>query len=213
MSADDGKVNIHGKTYKTVALRMKEFREDERFDTYRLVTEVLPDSGNHVRVRAAIFDGDDCVATGHGEEERGSSNINKTSALENAETSSIGRALAFLHPDLAGTEIASADEVANALTNQAMQDALEPVKAIMGLFREDGAAMDMVAGVMAHLDQITTVCSNHTTLADLSDEEVHILNAAKEIWQTASEAVQRILWVAPSKGGILSTQHRYLLKL
>ena len=42
--------------------------------------------------------------------------INKTSALENAETSAVGRALAFL--GFAGTEIASADEVANAIKQQ-----------------------------------------------------------------------------------------------
>ena len=55
-------------------------------------------------------------ATGHAEEVRASSQINKTSALENAETSAIGRALAAL--GYAGTEFASADEVAQAITQQ-----------------------------------------------------------------------------------------------
>jgi hypothetical protein len=56
------------------------------------------------------------IATGHAEEVRASSQINKTSALENAETSAIGRALAAL--GMAGTEFASADEVAQAIKQQ-----------------------------------------------------------------------------------------------
>ena len=56
------------------------------------------------------------LATGFAEEVRAASKINRTSALENAETSAVGRALAAL--GLAGTEYASADEVANAITQQ-----------------------------------------------------------------------------------------------
>ena len=56
------------------------------------------------------------VATGHAEEYRDSSKINKTSALENAETSAIGRALASF--GLGGTEFASADEVARAINGK-----------------------------------------------------------------------------------------------
>ena len=55
-------------------------------------------------------------ATGHAEEYRADGKINKTSALENAETSAIGRALACL--GLGGTEFASADEVARAISGQ-----------------------------------------------------------------------------------------------
>src|SRR5688572_31386677 len=56
------------------------------------------------------------LATGHSEEYRHTSKINETSALENAETSAIGRALAAF--GLGGTEFASADEVANAIQQQ-----------------------------------------------------------------------------------------------
>ena len=49
-------------------------------------------------------------------EEFGSSFINRTSALENAETSALGRALAAF--GLHGTEFASADELINAKMNQ-----------------------------------------------------------------------------------------------
>ena len=56
------------------------------------------------------------VATGLAEEFRGKNIINTTSALENAETSSIGRALACL--SLGGSEYASANEVENAISQQ-----------------------------------------------------------------------------------------------
>ena len=54
--------------------------------------------------------------TGHAVEVYNSSMINKTSALENCETSAIGRALASA--GLGGTEFASADEVTNAIAQQ-----------------------------------------------------------------------------------------------
>jgi hypothetical protein len=56
------------------------------------------------------------LATGHAEEFRKSSQINSTSALENAETSCIGRALASL--GFGGSEFASANEVQNAIQQQ-----------------------------------------------------------------------------------------------
>jgi hypothetical protein len=57
-----------------------------------------------------------CIATGHAEEFRAASQINSTSALENAETSAIGRALAAA--GWGGTEFASANEVQNAIHQQ-----------------------------------------------------------------------------------------------
>ena len=51
----------------------------------------------------------------YAEENRSFGKINKTSALENAETSAVGRALAFL--GLGGSEIASADEVSTAIAH------------------------------------------------------------------------------------------------
>jgi hypothetical protein len=56
------------------------------------------------------------LATGHAEEYRKSSQINGTSALENAETSAHGRSLAAL--GIGGTEFASANEVQNAIHQQ-----------------------------------------------------------------------------------------------
>lgn len=112
MTKDTGKVNIHGKEYETVASRVQRFREANA--DKGLTTEVIHRDEQEVVVKATITGPDGFVlATGHAEEKRQASQINRTSALENAETSAIGRALAAY--GFAGTEFASADEVAQAI--------------------------------------------------------------------------------------------------
>lgn len=111
----DGVVNIHGKEYQTVALRVKNFRE--KHPDFTLSTEIVSRDAEVVVMKALIADEKGrLIATGHAEEKRTSSQINRTSALENAETSAIGRALASF--GLGGTEFATADEVANAIHQQ-----------------------------------------------------------------------------------------------
>lgn len=113
--SDTGKVKIHGKSYLTVALRVDQFRSDH--GDWCIATEILHRDDETVVMKASVFDDKGVLkATGHSEEKRASSQINKTSALENAETSAIGRALAAL--GYVGTEFASADEVANAIGQQ-----------------------------------------------------------------------------------------------
>ena len=113
---DSGKVNIHGKEYKTVALRVNEFRLAHKGDL-GIQTEIIEATSDIVIMKASISDKNGfVVGTGFAEEKRGSSMINKTSALENCETSAIGRALAAC--GFGGTEYASANEVENAIHQQ-----------------------------------------------------------------------------------------------
>jgi len=114
-----GVVNIHGKEYITVGKRVYDFRE--KFPKYRLLTEIIVENDNKINMKAKIKDDDNnIISTGYSEEIRSSSNINKTSALENAETSAVGRALAFFHGDYMGTDynIASAEEIQQARKRQ-----------------------------------------------------------------------------------------------
>jgi len=63
----------------------------------RIITELVVDDGTRIVMRAELYaDIGDTVptTTGWAEEVRGSSMVNKTSALENCETSVVGRALA-----------------------------------------------------------------------------------------------------------------------
>ena len=113
---DTGVVNIHGREYKTVAKRVDEFRK-EHGAKYAILTELVSMDERNVVMRAEILDENrHAIATGYAEENRTASQINRTSALENCETSAIGRALANF--GLGGGEYASADEVANAIQQQ-----------------------------------------------------------------------------------------------
>jgi hypothetical protein len=114
-----GVVNIRGKEYKTVALRVQEFRE--QFPNYFLTTDIIKidDDQCIVKAYAGIHQDDGAsktFATGHAHEFRKASQINGTSYVENCETSAIGRCLAAL--GLGGTEFASANEVVNAIHQQ-----------------------------------------------------------------------------------------------
>jgi len=117
MSKEKRTVDIHGKQYETVASRVERFRKEK---DYGINTVLLQNDETLVVMKATIKDGDRIVACGHAEEKRASSQINKTSALENCETSAIGRALACL--GYIGTEFASADEVAQAIHQQTSTD-------------------------------------------------------------------------------------------
>lgn len=117
-----GVVNIRGKEYRTVALRVSEFRKDFSIAIgWSINTIVLEMNEHHAFVKAFISDPDNkVVATGHAVELWGDGQVNSTSALENAETSAIGRALAAA--GWGGEEYASADELANALKAQGEGD-------------------------------------------------------------------------------------------
>lgn len=115
--AKKGVVNLKGKQYKTVALRVAEFREAfPPGDGWGIITDLVR-GDDVVVIRAAIVNPQDReVATGYAEEVRSNRGVNSTSALENCETSAIGRALAAF--GLAGEEYASADELMGALKQQ-----------------------------------------------------------------------------------------------
>lgn len=98
-----------GKLYTQVVHRMEAFRRIHGTD-FGLDTEILVNDGKRVVIKAIITDKDGrSVGAGMAEEIRGQGMVNTTSALENAETSAIGRALASL--GLAGGEYASANEL------------------------------------------------------------------------------------------------------
>ena len=115
-------VKIKGKSYTQVATRVEIFRKHFGHE-YSLMTEVLPASDPFVRVMATIARDQHVVATGLAEEDRNAGPVNKTSALENCETSAIGRALANF--GLHGGEYASAGEVENAIAQGQLITAAE----------------------------------------------------------------------------------------
>jgi len=114
----EGKVTIHGKTYLTVAYRVNEFRQ--KHEDWGILTELVSADDSVVIMKASICTPEgQIIGTGYAEENRASSQINRTSALENCETSAIGRALAAC--GYGGTEYASANEVENAIHQQTVK--------------------------------------------------------------------------------------------
>lgn len=98
--------------YVPVAERLDKFRADH--PTWGLTSSLLFHDEKRVVIRASITDDEGReVAAGHAEEVRSQGNVNRTSALENAETSAWGRALAALGHDVKGG-IASQEEVKRA---------------------------------------------------------------------------------------------------
>jgi hypothetical protein len=111
----NGFVLIHGKEYETVASRVSRFRE--KYPEYTLMTKIIKIDADECIVEAAILNETGrLIANGHAQEFRNASQINKTSYVENCETSAIGRALAAF--GIGGTEYATANEVANAIHQQ-----------------------------------------------------------------------------------------------
>lgn len=111
-------VDIKGKAYVEVNERIRYFRE--RFPKGRILTEIVSIENGVCIFKAEVYNENDLVAVGHAYEKEGSTFINKTSYIENCETSAIGRALGVLGIGI-DASVASALEVANAIENQNIQ--------------------------------------------------------------------------------------------
>ena len=112
-------INIKGKQYAQVKDKIDAFRK--LHPRGGIATELLQ-FGDVVVVKATVTDENgNVLGTGHAYEKENSTQINRTSYLENCETSAVGRALAMCGIGIM-TSIASAEEVRNA---QAQQEAIE----------------------------------------------------------------------------------------
>ena len=117
----------HGKDYYTVASRHSVLISNfvGRVSINSEIIEALCDQ-NKVAVKVILNVDNWGSFSGLALERYDSSFINKTSALENAETSALGRALASF--GLHGSEFASADELINAKNNQNKKTIIEDQK-------------------------------------------------------------------------------------
>lgn len=109
-------VNIKGKEYVQVTERVKAFRSI--CPAGCIATEIVSIDENMVIMKTTITDEDGKVlSTGMAFERPDSSYINKTSYIENCETSAVGRALGWLAIGV-DASMASAEELVNALRKQ-----------------------------------------------------------------------------------------------
>lgn len=107
-------IDIKGKEYVTVNERIKAFWS--LYPNGRILTQLVSNDNEICVFRAEIYKdkNGEYDATGYAYEKESSSFINKTSYIENCETSAVGRALGMLGIGI-DTSIASADEVNNAI--------------------------------------------------------------------------------------------------
>jgi len=126
--------NIRGKQYVEVNERIKFFRQEEEYKNWTISTEFTAMDSEMCVCKCIIADPNQrVIATGHAHEEKSSSHINKTSYVENCETSAVGRALAMMGIGI-DTSIASANEVNDAIAKQSSDSSLSssaPVENIM----------------------------------------------------------------------------------
>lgn len=119
--------NIKGKNYAEVNGRIDAFRK--LYPEGCISTEIISLADGMVVMKASIIDDSGrLLATGTAYEKETSSYINKTSYIENCETSAVGRALAMLGIGI-DVSVASYEEVENAINNQMSQeDVVEEAK-------------------------------------------------------------------------------------
>lgn len=111
----DKAIDIKGKSYVLVSDRVLYF--NEQYPKGSITTELVsaPES-KYIVVKATVSPDNDRKFTGYSQATIGDGYINKTSALENAETSAVGRALAFMGIGVIES-IASVDEMNKAKAN------------------------------------------------------------------------------------------------
>ena len=105
-------ITIHSKEYANVAFRVGILRKNLGTDA-TIKSELIFHDDKRVIVKSEIWIDGKLISTGLAEELRSSSRINQLSALEVCESSSVGRAAAFL--GLTNDNIASSQEVSNAI--------------------------------------------------------------------------------------------------
>lgn len=187
-------VNIHGKEYHTVAERVRAFREVYPYGMIR--TQLVSADSEGVCMKAEVWvrynDKEHLLGTGYAEELRAASNINRTSAMENCETSAIGRALAAAGYGGDG-EYATANEVQNAIAQQHEMDNASKSpgevtfpkgqyrdKTIEWVWPRDPAYVDRISKAK-NTDSVVIACRNYIAMnADAHAQKMADIRLKKE---------------------------------
>lgn len=139
--------NIKGKEYAAVNGRINAFRR--LYPQGFITTDIVSMEAGVVVMKATCgyYDNGQAVVLGTGMayEREGSSNINKTSYIENCETSAIGRALGMAGIGVT-TAVASSEEVQNAILQQEeLENDVDPQKRV--------ALIDEINAMMSNYSQ------------------------------------------------------------
>jgi len=182
-------VKIHDNEYMTVAGRIKMFWDSvkEKGVAGSIITEATQNNDRITVKATAKIAIDDLVvaqATGHAAEIIGANYINKTSALENAETSAVGRALGNLGIGILGAGgIASAEEVKKS-TVENLEDEINPQKPS----QKQIAFIEKLADETG--EDIPDILSEDFTRAKASSLIEKLLSIQKDIESAKKEALK-----------------------
>lgn len=135
--------NIKGKEYAEVNQRIKAFRMV--YPEGCIKTELVSNEDGVCVFKAEVYDGENLIGTGHAYERESSSFINKTSYIENCETSAVGRALGMCGFGI-DTSVCSAEELNNAIINQEASKPItkSQVKIIVSLAEKKGSDLSEI---------------------------------------------------------------------
>lgn len=175
--------DIKGKGYAEVNQRIKAFRM--LYPTGTISTELVSNENGVCIFRATISfenEGNVCIlGTGTAYEKEGSTFINKTSYIENCETSAVGRALGMAGLGI-DTSVASAEEVKNAIANQEKDDP----KARAAKLKQ---VNDWIAAIRKECEKKGTTTDNVFSKVNLDDPK----KLTKELY----ESIMRRLAMSP----------------
>ena len=190
-----GTIDIKGKEYAEVNQRIKAFRMI--CPNGAIETELLSNENGVCVFKATIKDEKgNVLGTGTAYEKEDSSFINKTSYIENCETSAVGRALGMCGLGI-DVSVASAEEVANAIQNQEVtkEEAEEYVidfgkykgKTIKEVYEKDKQYIEWMLG-NTNSDRIIKIIELTTDLKIPSEEEQDSrINMISEILKLCDE--------------------------
>lgn len=136
VNKDISTTEIKGSQYAAVSERIKAFRK--LFPEGFIKSEMISNENGVCIFKAEAGNGDTVLGVGFAYEKEGSSFINKTSYIENCQTSAVGRALGMCGFGI-DTDVASYDEVATATVNQEAEKPIsaEQKKALAKMMKED----------------------------------------------------------------------------
>ena len=144
-------IDIKGKQYVEVNERIKYFRTAEEYKGWSLTSQIVSIENGVCIIKAKITDDKQIIrATGYAYEKEDSTFINKTSYIENCETSAWGRALGNLGIGI-DSSIASAEEVQNAQANQgnSIKPTDKQLDYLRKLLKDAGKDESEVEGIIA----------------------------------------------------------------
>ena len=161
------RTKIKGKEYVEVNQRILAFWE--MYPEGRITTELVSDDGERCLFKAYVIVNGTVVATGHAFESKASSAVNKSSYIENCETSAIGRALGIFGIGITES-IASAEEVESAIEQQ---EGLSEISAKKALWDAEKSAFELMG---------------YTSPKEFHEQAI----AVRDDWEETPETMRRI---------------------